>query len=461
MKAKWLPISAAVALALGSVSASAVDFHGYFRSGLNYSDQGGSAYCYGNGGAVGHLLGRLGDECDTYAEIALSQEVFNKANNKFTVNTLVAYGTYEANSTSQQYDMQGQAAQWNGKPGDRNGWEGQGGWAGQHLSLREAWAGYEMPSGIQLWAGKRYYQRKDIHIMDYYYLNNSGTGFGLENIDTGLGAVSLALIKHQIDTDENYQKVDQPINQYIADVRWNGIPLWQDASLDMAFLFGWANLSERQKANGGLTEKGNNGFLALIEYTQGNFFGGFNKLSFTYGHDALDYVGSLAVGGNHAGDFLIPYHEKGNGYRLIDWGVIEQPSWNLGYAFIATHKNAFDENETEGGAMWSHPTGNDYTVVLRPSYKWSDFTSTVLEFGYTNQKNHGWTDLWWQKEEKDRVKATKVTIAQQWTPGSQFWARPSIRVFASWLSGDLMNSRRTGLEDNHQVTLGAQVEAWW
>ena len=110
---------------------------------------------------------------------------------------------------------------------------------------------------------------------------------------------------------------------------------------------------------------------------------------------------------------------------------------------------------------WSHPTGNDYTVVLRPSYKWSDFTSTVLEFGYTNQKNHGWTGLWWQKEEKERVKATKVTIAQQWTPGSQFWARPSIRVFASWLSGDLMNSRRTGLEDNHQVTLGAQVEAWW
>ncbi len=387
--------------------------------------------------------------------------MFNKANNKFTVNTLVAYGTYEAAAGVQQYDMQGQAAQWNGKPGGRNGWEGQGGWTGQHLSLREAWAGYEMPSGMQLWAGKRFYQRKDIHIMDYYYLNNSGYGFGLENIDTGLGAVSLALIKHQIDTDDVYQGVDQPINQYIADVRWNGIPLWQDASLDMAFLFGWANLSERQKANGGLTERGNNGFLALVEYTQGNFFGGFNKLSFTYGHDSLDYVGSLSVGGNHAGDFLIPYAEKGNGYRIVDWGVIEQPSWNLGYAFIATHKNAFDENGTEGGANWSHPTGNDYTVVIRPSYKWSDFTSTVLEFGYTNQKNHGWTGLWWQQEDKDRVKATKVTIAQQWTPGSQFWARPSIRVFASWLSGDLMNSKVTGLEDNHQVTLGAQVEAWW
>ena len=133
---------------------------------------------------------------------------------------------------------------------------------------------------------------------------------------------------------------------------------------------------------------------------------------------------------------------------------------------IATHKNSFDETysgnrctNTECGANWSHPTGNDYAFVVRPSYKWSDFTSTVLEFGYTNQTNTGWNG--WATNYKDRVKATKLTLAQQWTPGSHFWARPSIRVFASWLSGDLNNKAKTGLEDNHQVTLGAQVEAWW
>ncbi len=456
----------------GSVSASAVDFHGYMRAGLNYAAQGGNAYCFGNGGAVGHLLGRLGDECDTYAEISLSQEVYNKANNKFTVSTLVAYGTYEAGAGQNQYDFQGNAAQWNGKPGDRNGWEGQGGWTGQHMSLREAWAGYEMPSGMQLWAGKRYYQRKDIHIMDYYYLNNSGYGFGLENIGVGnLGSVSVALIKHQ--TDENVGNTlpgvneAEPINSYIADLRWNGIPMWSDATLDIALLYGWSHMSRAQKNaqdvhDGALRRlRGNTGFLGMIEWTQGNFFGGFNKLSFTYGHNALDYVGSLSVGGNHAGDFLIPYAEKGNGFRFIDWGVIEQPKWNLGYAFIVTHKNAFDELETEGGANWSHPTGNDYAFVIRPAYKWSDYTSTVLEFGYTNQKNHGWTGLWWQMDKKDRVKATKLTLAQQWSPATHFWARPSIRLFVSWLSGDMMNSRRTGIENNHELMFGSQVEAWW
>ena len=115
-------------------------------------------------------MGRLGDECDTYAEIALTQEVFNKAKNKFTVNTLVAWGSAEGN-----WDKQGNSWQGLGKGGDRAGENGDSAWNGQRASLREAWAGYTLPMGAQIWAGKRFYQRKDIHILDFYYLNDSGT----------------------------------------------------------------------------------------------------------------------------------------------------------------------------------------------------------------------------------------------------------------------------------------------
>ena len=345
--------------------------------------------------------------------------MFNKGNNKFTVNTLVAYGTHESN-----WDEQGNSWQGIGAGGDRNA-NNNSAWNGQRLSLREAWA--QMPSGIQLWAGKRFYQRKDIHIMDFYYLNNSGTGFGVESIPVGnLGTASVAIIKHQVDAPfDAYgwpedKATNESYNSWKLDARWNGIPLWSDASLDIALIYAWQNLSDAQKQTAGL--EANNGFLAQLEWTRG--------------------------------------------YRFIDWGVIEQPSWNLGYAFLAAHKNAFDENQTEGGANWSHPTGNDYAVVIRPAYKWSDFTSTVLEFGYTNQTNTGWNG--WATGYKDRVKATKLTLAQQWTPGSHFWARPSIRVFASWISGDLINYQYTGKtannqkdNDNHQITVGAQVEAWW
>ena len=321
--------------------------------------------------------------------------------------------------------------------------------------------------------------------MDFYYLNNSGTGFGVENIAAGnLGSLSFAVIKGQTiatekETGASLANADRDINTWHLDARWNGIPLWADGSLDVALIYAWANLSQAQKDN---ENRMNNGFLAHLEWTQSNFFGGFNKLVFQYGHDGFNGVGTLN-GGNHAGATVTPYGwkedlfgpvykgDKGNGYRLINWGVIEQPSWNLGYAFLAAHKNSFDEAyhgercvDNACGANWSHPTGNDYAVVIRPAYKWSDFTSTVLEFGYTNQTNTGWNG--WANKYRDgtlksRVKATKLTLAQQWTPGSQFWARPSIRVFASWLSGDLVKNDYTHLEDNHQITVGAQVEAWW
>ena len=285
---------------------------------MNYATEGGNAYCLGNGND-GHLLGRLGDECDTYAEIALSQEVFNKADNKFTVNTLVAYGTHESN-----WDEQGNSWQGIGAGGSRNP-DNNSAWNGQRLSLREAWAGYTMPSGIHLWAGKRFYQRKDIHIMDFYYLNNSGTGFGVESIPVGnFGSASVAIIKHQVDAPfdayegpEN-KATNESYNSWKLDARWNNIPLWTDASLDIALIYAWQNLSDAQKQTAGL--EANNGFLAQLEWTQSNFLGGFNKMSFTYGHDGLDYVGVLN-GGNHAGDNVIPYSEKGSGYRFIDWGL--------------------------------------------------------------------------------------------------------------------------------------------
>ncbi len=459
MKAKLLTLSAAVALTLGSVSASAVDFHGYMRSGLNYGSQGGNAYCFGNGN-LGHLLGRLGDECDTYAEISLSQELYNKANNKFTVHTLVAYGSHESH-----YDEQGNSWQGVGSGGDRAGADGTSAWNGQRLSFREAYVDYEMPSGITLWAGKRFYQRKDIHIMDFYYLNNSGNGFGVENIGVGnLGSLSFALIKHQVDLDNTAygwpanQGANTALNSYKLDARWNGIPMWSDATLDVALIYAWQNLSKAQKQ---LPIHGNNGFLGMIEWTQGNFFGGFNKLSFTFSKDALDYAGTLN-GGNHAGDNVIPYQEQGSGIRFIDWGVVEQAKWNLGYALLWTHKHADKVNGVyNGGANWSHPTGNDWGFVLRPAYKWSDYTSTVVEFGFTSQHNTGWNG--WNTPNKDRVGATKLTLAQQWSPATHFWARPSIRVFASWLSGDLMHHNYTGLSDSksHEYIYGAQVEAWW
>ncbi|MEX0634289.1 carbohydrate porin [Serratia ureilytica] len=50
--------------------------------------------------------------------------------------------------------------------------------------------------GSTLWAGKRFYQRHDVHMIDFYYWDISGPGAGLENIDLGFGKLSAAVTRN-------------------------------------------------------------------------------------------------------------------------------------------------------------------------------------------------------------------------------------------------------------------------
>ena len=437
MKAKWLPISAAVIMALGSASASAVEFHGYMRAGLGANTDGGSQYCYGTGGPNWHTVGRLGDECDTYAELALSQEVYNKADNKFTVNTLVAYGTEEGTADSRG-----------------NSWQGVGSkvdpWSGQRMSFREAWVNYQMPSGASLWAGNRYYGRKDIHILDFYYVNNSGYGTGIENVKVGPGNFSAAYVQHKWKMPKNAAGGNLENEQvystaHTIDLRYGGLSIAQDQTLEFIALGAAPTYTDSQDkaidsntGNAGDYGLDKNGYSFTVEHTLGNLFGGFNKAALQYSTEGYAWAGFLS---NHLGDsYNMEKGQKGRkATRLIDWGVVSFGKVDLGYSAIYAQLDKGTANSDD--AKW-------YNVVVRPQYNWTDFTSTVLEAGMYKQDfgsdwgSTGWTDL------------TKVTIAQQFTAGKGFWARPSLRFFASFYSGDQAI-------DNNKAMVGAQAEAWW
>ena len=444
MKANWLPLSAAVALALSSVAASAVDFHGYFRAGAQASTQGGEVYCLGNGN-IGHKVGRLGDECDTYAELTLNQEVYNKANNKWTLNTLVAYGTAEGNR-----DLQGDS--WQGVGGD-------GPWNGQRLSIRELWTGYQTDAGYQIWAGKRFYQRKDIHILDLYYLNNSGYGAGIEGIDVGAGNLAFAVTKWANDGTSDYNR-----NVYKLDARWNGIPVGPLGNLDASVIYALPFISEQQEANAAgnaRTNRANSGALVTLDLNtavNSDSVNLMNHFVVQYGTNGFGYIGQ---NGNHAGDNYTPDLDD-TGVRVIDWGTLDAGNFGLGYSLIWAHVDNGDDHHAAGATWTTERSGWIYSIVLRPEYKWTEFTRTTLELGYSSQKTNGWMA---PGEDPD---VYKVTLAQQFTPGKGFWTRPAIRFYVSYIGGDefaegwavgYKNKNKDG--DEHQITVGTQVEAWW
>ena len=451
MKANWLPLSAAVALALSSVAASAVDFHGYARAGAQASTQGGEVYCLGNGN-IGHKVGRLGDECDTYAELTLNQEVYNKANNKWTLNTLVAYGTAEGNR-----DLQGDSWQAVG---------GNGPWNGQRLSIRELWTGYQTDAGYQIWAGKRFYQRKDIHLLDLYYLNNSGYGAGIEGIDVGMGNLAFAVTKWANDGTSDYNR-----NVYKLDARWNGIPVGPLGNLDASVIYALPFISEQQEANAAgnaRANRANSGALVTLDLNtavNSDSVNLMNHFVVQYGTNGFGYIGQ---NGNHAGDNYTPDLDD-TGVRVIDWGTLDAGNFGLGYSFIWAHVNSGDDHIAtpfgQPGYTWTTArSGWEYSVVLRPEYKWTEFTRTTLELGYSAQKTNG--NVANVKYEDPDV--YKVTLAQQFTPGKGFWTRPAIRFYVSYIGGDefaegwavgYKNKNKDG--DEYQITVGTQVEAWW
>ena len=440
MKANWLPLSAAVALALSSVAASAVDFHGYARAGAQASTQGGEVYCLGNGNK-GHKVGRLGDECDTYAELTLNQEVYNKANNKWTVNTLVAYGTTEGTR-----DLQG------------NSWQGVGGdgpWNGQRLSIRELWTGYQTDAGYQIWAGKRFYQRKDIHLLDLYYLNNSGYGAGIEGIDVGMGNLAFAVTKWANDGTSDYNR-----NVYKLDARWNGIPVGPLGTLDASVIYALPFISEQQEANAAgnaRANRANSGALVTLDLNtavNSDSVNLMNHFVVQYGTNGFGYIGQ---NGNHAGDNYTPDLDD-TGVRVIDWGTLDAGNFGLGYSLIWAHVDNGDDHKAAGATWTTERSGWIYSIVLRPEYKWTEFTRTTLELGYSSQKTNGWMA---PGEDPD---VYKVTLAQQFTPGKGFWTRPAIRFYVSYIGGEefaAVYKKWNKDGDEYQITVGTQVEAWW
>ena len=493
MKAKWLPLSAVVALALSSAAASAVDFHGYARASVNASTRGGEVYCIGTGGSAGHKVGRLADECDTFTEFVLSQEIYNKGNNKFTVYSRFDYGTTEGTR-----DLQG------------NNWQGVGGvgsYDGQRVSLREFWAGYDTDAGYTIWAGKRFYQRKDIHILDLYYLNNSAYGAGIENIKVGnLGSLSFAVTKfvqssangaqnsslekcdnenkncEKTDTlagnhynsetgayeDATYKfnkgrsasENDYNRNVYKLDARWNAIPVGF-GTLDAAVIYAIPLISDNQDKPGddkkGVMNRANSGVLVTLDHASTvntDSVSLMNHFVVQYGTNGFASVGTFS---NHAGD---AYSQDINvqGVRLIDWGTFDVGNFGLGYSLLWAHLNSEEDHASD----WIiNRSGWEYSIVLRPEYKWTDFTRTTLELGYSKTKTNPWVAEASKYEDPD---VYKVTLAQQFTPGKDFWTRPAIRFYVSYDGGDqFANSYKSKNEGEHeyQVIVGSQVEAWW
>jgi maltoporin len=418
MKAKLLATSVAIALALTATSASAVNFTGYFRSGVGVSQDGATQSW------MIPYVGRLGNEADTYTEIGLGQELYNKGGTSFYVDSM-----FSMNSDGS------------------NDWEATGGNNDATFALRQfniqakgLIAG--KPDAV-VWAGKRYYQRHDLHIIDTKYWNISGAGAGIENVQAGPGAISVAWIRGDA-TGMGSNLANDALNINYLDLRYAGMKPWEGAWSEVGISYAMPNPTDAQDAVGGNFDA-KNGAMLTAEMSQ--FFAGSGineKLVLQYAEKGMAQ-NMVSQGGG----WYDAWHNTtdAKGYRVIWAGDIP-----LGDKFYINH--VFTYGKADKTEDW-HDNTEMFSAVARGYYAWTDITKTVLEVGTFD------TTKTWTSGSEDKSGGQKYTLAQTWSAGPGFWARPELRVYATYLKDAKHDNTFNGGQDDNTMNFGIQAEAWW
>jgi maltoporin len=424
---KILSVVAVLALAVAASPASAVDLHGYLRSGIGGNGDGGKQVCF-QLEPIGYKF-RLGNECETYAEIEFGQTLFkDKSGLEFTYTGMLAYKS----ATIADYESLKDST--------------------NDIALRQNWVGVKVPQwgGISLWAGKRYYHRNDVHIIDLFYWEVSGPGAGVEEIDVGIGKLGVAVFQDRRAAGSAGDRKQS----WRPDIRLSNIAVNPNGSLELGLDLNYVSQQTAVKTTGEETLS----YWATIQHNQVDFFGGFNKLAFQYA------TGMLAPMSN--------YPQYGNKSASKSWRVVEtfvfQPTEKVSGMFTLVYA---DRTARYGGTgPWD--SAKELSVGVRPQYHFSEIFKLAAEVGYQ------------QITPKDKASGTSgaltkftlaPTISPPAGPAGAFFTRPELRAFvtvAQWDKGAQqwnMAGAGWGAPDGNGAfghaksgtTFGFQVESWF
>jgi maltoporin len=407
-----------LALAIGSlftataVRADGIDVHGYVRTQVGGTSEGGNLQCFGEGAWPIRSKYRLGNECDNFASVTTSVP-FGKSDG--------AWAKFHQTLSFKEKGKQ----PWEDTTDNKN----------FNIASEQAYIeaggffdGSAALDGAKVWVGKRFYNRHDIHMSDYYYWGNNGTGAGIEEINLGTAKLSLAYFQ----TGGNANAVDDIVGKRVS-ARFYDVNVNPNGKLE-----GELVLLSGSTASKDATKETGKGAMLFLQHTQTGLMGGWNKASLVIGEklgSGFEWLPSYQGGGV----------SKGKSWRVHDHFYFAPAGTKISGVVTASY----------GRANFGGDNDNVWTSVgIRPQYNHSDLHSTVLEVGYDQGKTDGGA----------KPKIAKVTVAQQLTLQSGFWARPALRAFvthAKW--NDAAGTQANGVFGTRKsgTTYGFQAEVWW
>jgi maltoporin len=455
MRPKHLLQSAlTLALACGPLLAQDVfEFHGYMRSGVGRSSAGGEQVNFGFGidGAGNDF--RLGNEADNYIELAFDVRAYDKDGTTFKLHFRPTFKEF--------YNERDASANAGGNVDGAHGAN-----PNQRIYLREAWGEATGVFGkgdvfkdASIWAGRRFYQRHDVHQVDYFFWNNSGDGFGIENIDFGWSKFHYAYIAQDFgnvtwnNSPHPYSAPTGALLQTAHDFRLTDIVTNPGGSLALGLqIMKTANVNNQAGNDAG-------GYRLDVMHTQGGILGGNNMVD-------VSYCKGAPVWGWYNEDTNKQNPPKR--LEILDSFFI-QPTKDFGMNVFALYRNLDVITNVNGQDGWGNQKAIQFGV--RPQYAFTDHFSIAAEFAIEHEADYNW---WGPSAAQVGLTTTyilkKETIALQWSPQKSWWSRPQIRLFVTNAQWDTTNPQpwngaylpanfKAG--DKTGYTYGAQIEAWW
>ncbi len=406
------------------------EFHGYFRSGYGLNSVGGQQTAFEAPGAEAKY--RLGNEAETYAELIFINNWVNPDHNYdkawFRSEFMVEANTSE----SEGYAPVGNAV------------------GADQYRFREAFvqAGnlFESQPNAKFWVGERYYRRQHIDSDDFYPLDLSGYGGGIEDLNVGVGKLAVAFLntaRPDIVT-ENGNLAKSNIDARLYDVK-GPLGLWS-AWFDYATSKGGTITTGTVPGSTSVTTiPTSNGYAFGFRHQRLEWHGGYHTFGLLYGTGAAS---NFSNGGNGT---TIPNptpYINNTRQLLATEQVVLQPNDRFAVMPIFVYQRTKDGNPQHNWVQWA-------SFGVRPEVFFTKYLSLTGDCGFDHTHLPGSYDGWLRK----------CTIAPQIGAGRKFFSRPVLRAYltyADWsngfrgfVGGVPFQNRTNGM------TYGVQAEHWW
>lgn len=393
------------------------EFHGYVRSGFGINAKGGDQDAFQAPGAYSKY--RLGNETETYGELGLDANWINPEHNDAWFKTSVKLAVVAPrNSTFDVLNV---------------------------IAIRESFAeaGHVLASHPEMsfWAGERFYRRRDVHIIDFFFNDMSGYGAGFQDLKVA-DKMKLSVAYLGGSAEYGMGDVHSDVGRFTKntfDLRLSDIPvgtstleLWLIPTIEVA----------------GSVPGSHSGIGGGVFYNT-PFMGGFNEISASFGFGGAANLSTALDRSIDGSGWLL---------RVVDRAVIQaSPQLSMMWTGVFQLDNKDGSANGSGGDLW-------VSAGARPVYCFTKYTGIAVEGGVDIVKPEGASDT---------GLVGKLTLAPLIRPGMDFWARPEIRAFvtaAFWnngadaiaaanMSGPIGGEGFAG--DKFGVTAGVQMESWW